>query len=96
MNKVAKGRTEMKNTKGICQAKSYIREGCHFSIIRVSLSIALVFVLSGCMQDNNNNFNYFIAGTAGGTVASMLGYVLNSKLGCERYESKKAACCCSR
>ena len=39
------------------------------------MSVALVFVLSGCMEDNNS-LNYFAAAAAGATVATAVGYFL--------------------
>ena len=45
------------------------------SLIPAGMSVALVFVLSGCMEDNNS-LNYFAAAAAGATVATAVGYFL--------------------
>ena len=82
----------------IISRKSSIKTNYHFlPLIRIFLSIGLTFVLSGCME-NDNNFNYLIAGAAGGTVASVVGYAAMSTPSISKIAQakNKIACCCSR
>ena len=48
-------------------------------------------------MEDNNNLNYLIAGAAGGTVASMVGYGMSKPSMSKIAQAKnKIACCCSR
>ena len=94
MNKLKKRSAGILSTNVICATKSYIKRSYHFLSF---FSIGLIFILSGCME-NNNNFNYLIAGAAGGTVASVVGYAAMSTPSISKIAQakNKIACCCSR